>query len=432
MVRNNTTLGALCAIIALFILLGPQSACATDDLDLYAFFLVDDTYPVENLEEFEGDIHIPPRGPANQPLPAGTYTLLFDVEFQEEAISVTFEGSLTIQEYNAAGGGVGIGCIQVLGMEDAMVTMDEAEEGVDWDGITILTDPSNDALEDWKERFASGNHIQYCHILNTEIIPLNEAAIVLGDDDPDIDDAQVWVHNCHFNEPVANYNAFLASNSGLYAFQSNYIEGMVNAFAISCNEALDDAADGLEGDLLGQVISHNHITFSVHDGICVNDGWNGTICNNIIENVVMNGILCTNSEEASIVNNTLVNIIAGGNQAAICLDGEWCPNVYNNIIVNCTVGIRGTNDDDIFDYCLLFENDTPFDDCKPANGGNNCIIGNGEDKDPQFVNDVNDDYHLLWTSPAINAGNPNEDYDDPDGSDNDMGAKLVKRVVMLK
>nr|MBC8399895.1 hypothetical protein [Candidatus Neomarinimicrobiota bacterium] len=41
--------------------------------------------------------------------------------------------------------------------------------------------------------------------------------------------------------------------------------------------------------------------------------------------------------------------------------------------------------------------------------------------DPLFVNPANDDYHLQWASPAIDAGDPDSPLD-PDGSRADMGA----------
>ena len=42
--------------------------------------------------------------------------------------------------------------------------------------------------------------------------------------------------------------------------------------------------------------------------------------------------------------------------------------------------------------------------------------------DPLFTDPENGDYHLQGTSPCIDAGNPDSEYNDTDGSRNNMGA----------
>ena len=42
--------------------------------------------------------------------------------------------------------------------------------------------------------------------------------------------------------------------------------------------------------------------------------------------------------------------------------------------------------------------------------------------DPLFVDAENGDYHLQNSSPCIDAGNPDAQYNDIDGSRNNMGA----------
>ncbi len=55
------------------------------------------------------------------------------------------------------------------------------------------------------------------------------------------------------------------------------------------------------------------------------------------------------------------------------------------------------------------------------NGTVNWLDGN-IDEDPLFVDPLNGDYHLQYASPCIDAGNPDPQYNDPDGTRNDMGA----------
>ncbi|MFA5059957.1 MAG: PKD domain-containing protein, partial [Candidatus Omnitrophota bacterium] len=48
--------------------------------------------------------------------------------------------------------------------------------------------------------------------------------------------------------------------------------------------------------------------------------------------------------------------------------------------------------------------------------------------DPLFEDRVNADYHIIQQSPAVDAGNPDAAYNDPDGSRNDIGAFYLGHV----
>jgi hypothetical protein len=51
------------------------------------------------------------------------------------------------------------------------------------------------------------------------------------------------------------------------------------------------------------------------------------------------------------------------------------------------------------------------------------LPGTGEiNEDPQFVDSDSGDYSLTETSPCIDAGNPDPQFNDPDGTPCDMGA----------
>ncbi len=425
MVRTNTTLVALCAIFALVLTFG-NALAQPDEWDqdrIDAWFNVPNTeLPFDDDPDgywIQGDIQIPSDdvnvvdGEAYTVVFEAGANIIFSVDDQGNA-----GGSLTMRVSTDAGDDHGIGCIQVQGGPgEDMVTMDGViveEVQMNWGGIVILTDPSDDLLDDWQDRFASGNNISYCHILNASD---GQAATAIV-----LDDAQVWVHNCHFNAQGDNYNAFLTINHGLYAFQSNYIEGAV-ATAISCNGALDDAAGGLEGNLLSQVVSNNHVTSATGDGIQVFEGFNGAVRNNILVDIQNLAIFVDNSADAIVCNNCIV----GGSEfenVGIRILTAWCE-VSNNIFVDLTVGVNGDNANGDVDYCLFNDIDDEF--AGGADRGVDCQL----DTDPEFVNDDPEDFHLLYTSPAIDAGVPDEDYNDPDDSLNDTSSRFAMKPVFV-
>ena len=56
-------------------------------------------------------------------------------------------------------------------------------------------------------------------------------------------------------------------------------------------------------------------------------------------------------------------------------------------------------------------------DYEGCSGGVGAISAN-----PLFVDEAVGDYHLQLGSPCIDTGDPNPQYNDPDGTRNDMGA----------
>ena len=89
--------------------------------------------------------------------------------------------------------------------------------------------------------------------------------------------------------------------------------------------------------------------------------------------------------------------------------------VQNNIVMSIQLtdafGI-GANSDD---FELAYNNQWNYP--------NVVLIGVGDiSADPLFVDQANDLYQLSENSPSIDAGNPDELYNDVDGTRNDMGA----------
>jgi len=144
----------------------------------------------------------------------------------------------------------------------------------------------------------------------------------------------------------------------------------------------------------------------------------GTFYNNLIYKNIESGIRAIASP-VDITNNT---IIANGRSGIIILDPNALPIIKNNIIAhNTEAGIRSSKGG--YSHNLLFSNFLT-DDCNPEYLW--CVrnqFGGYEDEehykktnniiaDPLFVNIDLDDYHLRGNSPAIDAGDPEEKFND--------------------
>ncbi len=167
-------------------------------------------------------------------------------------------------------------------------------------------------------------------------------------------------------------------------------------------------------------------------GIFCNSGAAPEICNNRVEGndqgIVMwnqsaaflhNNVVIDNtytgisiSSAAQVINNTVAN-----NNNGMYDSGGWLPTIMNNVVTgNSNIGLGCVNNSVPTDFSY---NDVW------GNGNNyhNCSAGPGSiSEDPVYVDESNGDYHLDVGSSCIDAGNPAAQYNDPDGSRNDMGA----------
>ncbi|MCH8011214.1 MAG: hypothetical protein IIA61_04580 [Candidatus Marinimicrobia bacterium] len=134
------------------------------------------------------------------------------------------------------------------------------------------------------------------------------------------------------------------------------------------------------------------------------------------------GIFCVNS------NPKLVNVAVSRNTASDFGAGIFCfesnPSLVNTILWD------NLPQEIYFDQ---YGNPNSITiDYSDVRGGSAGIVTNDNgtikwlegniDEDPLFVNAENGDFHLQDVSPCIDAGNPDPEYNDPDGSRNDMGA----------
>ncbi|MCK4673526.1 right-handed parallel beta-helix repeat-containing protein, partial [candidate division WOR-3 bacterium] len=167
-------------------------------------------------------------------------------------------------------------------------------------------------------------------------------------------------------------------------------------------------------------------------GIFCNSGAAPEICNNRVEGndqgiamwnqssaFLHNNVVIDNtytgisvSSASNIINNTIAN-----NNIGIYDSGGYQPTIMNNIVTgNTTYGIGCVNSSvpTDFSYNDVWNNGQNYHYCSPGQGSISM--------DPFYVDEPNNDYHLQPGSPCIDSGNPLPQYNDPDGTRNDMGA----------
>jgi len=164
---------------------------------------------------------------------------------------------------------------------------------------------------------------------------------------------------------------------------------------IFCNSGADPeiANNRLEGNDQGIAVWNQSCAF-IHNNVIINNNYSGISL----------------SANAPVINNTIA-----GNRYGIYDGGGYGPTVMNNIVTgNWTYGIRAVGTQPVLTYNDVWGNTTNYSNCSPGIGS---ISTN-----PMYQDTLNGNYHLQPTSPCIDTGNPLPEYNDPDGSKNDMGA----------
>lgn len=145
-------------------------------------------------------------------------------------------------------------------------------------------------------------------------------------------------------------------------------------------------------------------------GIATWNGSNPYIHNNVIIDNTYTGIAI--SSDPDVINNTIAN-----NNNGIYDSGGYQPVIMNNIVTgNTNVGMGCVNSSvpTDFSYNDVWGNGQNYYNCSPGPGDISA--------DPLYVNEPIGDFHLQTSSPCIDSGNPAPQYNDPDGTRNDMGA----------
>jgi parallel beta-helix repeat protein len=145
-------------------------------------------------------------------------------------------------------------------------------------------------------------------------------------------------------------------------------------------------------------------------GIATWNGANPYIHNNVVIDNTYTGVSI--SSDPDVINNTIAN-----NSTGIYDSGGYQPIIMNNVVTgNSNRGIGCVNSGVPTDlsYNDVWNNGQNYYNCSPGPGDISA--------DPLYVDEPNGDFHLLPGSPCIDSGNPLPQYNDPDGSRNDMGA----------
>jgi hypothetical protein len=208
---------------------------------------------------------------------------------------------------------------------------------------------------------------------------------------------------------------------GTYSERLNFLNPITDSVDDLTLEGEQTAATVIDGGGTGVVIDLANFKNITVRKLTIQNGTTGIalnnagiagaidITNNIIKDHSSAGILCTASSNLNITNNVIDDNATG----ISCLTPTNI-RIENNIISNNETGasFTGINSGSIGNYNDFFNNS--------SNGnvfGGSDIAGN-----PLFVDPTNNDYHLEENSPAIDGGNPAAGFDDPDATDNDIGA----------
>ncbi|MBN1301614.1 MAG: right-handed parallel beta-helix repeat-containing protein [Melioribacteraceae bacterium] len=156
----------------------------------------------------------------------------------------------------------------------------------------------------------------------------------------------------------------------------------------------------------------NNLIYCDHAGfgLFITNAEGTGIQNNIIVDISNSGtgINIVSSSSTSIINNTIATSGKGieeFNSTSV---------VLNNIVINNNnFGVQ-LSPQTFYDYNNIWNNENNYNEIEPG--------ANDISSDPIFSDASAEDFRLSPYSPCINAGNPGEEYNDKDGTRNDIGA----------
>lgn len=302
----------------------------------------------------------------------------------------------------------------------------------------------------WKLSYDAGGMGHLLHIEN-----LNEVTVTISDlsfQDNIHENSSVHIYgtntegltdsnknaNCEFNFESVNVTGSLTAGIYISGNNSSYVKDSY----FSSNEWPGVSVHGQAVVKVENSKFENHI----HQGVDAKDEASVQLNNCIIEGNGFSGIALKENSSTSIINNTIVN----NSQAGILFRDNSNGIIKNNIITGneescgiCSWDFSGSVEISYNDVWHNYRHDTSAE-CNYGNGSGEEFISDGViaigsndiTLDPVFVSDS--DFHLQDSgceqtqlpcsedcpedcSPAIDAGDPDSQYNDIDGSRNDMG-----------
>ncbi len=219
--------------------------------------------------------------------------------------------------------------------------------------------------------------------------------------------------------------------------------GRVEDFEVAYNEVWGGQKEGIDskGPNKRGVIHHNYVHDLPRVGIYV-DAWTSgiediEIHNNIVHDSYSNGLsglVSINSEDNQTVDDVRVhhNLRYNIKRRIFHVNGSPLTSnvkIWNNNGLGADHGVllTGNLQDITIENNIL--NNIRFQILKDDSSGTGRTIGyNLLNANPAFANASSDDYRLAPGSSAIDAGNPDPAYNDPDGSRNDIGAFYLRQT----
>jgi parallel beta-helix repeat protein len=190
----------------------------------------------------------------------------------------------------------------------------------------------------------------------------------------------------------------------------------------SHNTILSCTGSGIHvnGNKSEALLQENSISYCAGPAVIVEEGTVDVRFHTLRENG--SGTIFHPAATVRFINNTVV-APSGAAGRGIAVNGRSGSTCYNNIVVGYAVGF------------FLEENPVIDYNCTTGNQGYNGPPGTGGagaiTADPLFTDPAQGNFTLLASSPCIDAGNPDPNYNDPDGSRNDMGAYPFEGTVAV-